>query len=143
MLKIIGIVGFAIVMTGCATTPPPMSETKLAPKDRVLSYQDKTEAASAKLIVTRDVGFIAGGCYLGLSINNVLSARLGTAETASFFVEPGELLLRVGVDPMGKGLCSVGKDVWTQRETILRVGETKMFRMTIDANGKTDILRSD
>jgi transposase-like protein len=35
------------------------------------------------------------------------------------------------------------KDDWTQRETVLRQGETECFRLTIDANGKTEILRSD
>ena len=143
MLKIIGLLGFVAVMAGCATTPPSMSEIKTAPQDRLLAYQNKTGSTTSKLVVTRDVGHLGSGCFYALSINNVLSARLDTAETASFYVEPGELLLRTGRDPSGKGLCGIGKDDWTQRETVLRAGETKMFRMTIDMNGKADIQRSD
>lgn len=143
MLKIIGIIGLVAVMAGCATTPPALSEVRTAPKERLLAFQNKTESTASKLVVTRDAGYLGGGCFYALSINNVLSARLDTSETASFYVEPGEILLRTGRDPSGNGLCGIGKDDWTQRETVLRAGETKMFRMTIDMNGKTDIQRSD
>lgn len=133
----------SVVLAGCATTPPSLSEIRPAPKERLLAFQNKTEATSSKLVVTRDTGLVGGMCFYTLSINNVLAARLDTSETASFYLEPGELLLRVGTDSEGKGLCSFALDGWTQRETILRAGETKTFRMTIDASGKTDIQRSD
>jgi hypothetical protein len=58
-------------------------------------------------------------------------------------VNAGDVLLRVGRDPQGKGLCAFGKGEWTQRETVLRPDETKYFRLSIDANGKTDIQRGD
>jgi len=44
---------------------------------------------------------------------------------------------------LGKGLCGLGLDEWTQRETVVSQGETKYFRLSIDANGKTDIQRSE
>jgi hypothetical protein len=73
----------------------------------------------------------------------VLAARFDVGETAHFYVDPGEILLRVGRDPLGKGLCATGQDRWTQRETVIKSGETKYFRISTDANGKKDIERAE
>ncbi|MDP2882483.1 MAG: hypothetical protein Q8N89_12965 [Azonexus sp.] len=132
-----------LVLAGCATTPLPASQAKPAPKERIFAFQDKTATNSATAVVTRDDGFLGSGCYYGFWINGVLAARLDVAETSSFFVEPGEHVLRVGIDPQGKGLCSAGSGNWTQRETILRANEPKFFRLSLDLNGKADIERSE
>ena len=57
----------------------------------------------------------------------------------------GELKLRLcaGRDPEGKGLCGIRQGEWTQRETTLKPGDLRYFRLSIDANGKPDIQRSD
>jgi len=128
---------------GCATTPMSASQATPVASDRVLAFQESSSAASGTLIVTRDQGFLGGGCYYGFFINDILAARFDVAETAKFQVQPGELVLRSGRDPEGRALCGAGQQEWTQRETILRDGETKYFRLSIDANGKTDIQRAD
>jgi hypothetical protein len=94
-------------------------------------------------VITRDQGFIASACYLAVAIDGAVAARLDIGETARFYVKHGEILLRVGRDPQGKGQCGFGQDEWTQRETVVRQGETKYFRLSIDANGKTDIQRPE
>jgi hypothetical protein len=76
-----------------------------------------------------------------LSINRTLAARLDVREVA--YIDPGEVLLRVAGDPQGQGLCGLGTDHWTQRETLFKPAETKHFRLTIDVNGQLDIQRSD
>lgn len=128
---------------GCATTPMPPGQAASVAPDRLVAFQEKSTDASGTLIVTRDEGFLGGGCYSGFFINDILAARFDVAETAKFYVQPGELVLRSGRDPQGRALCGVGQQEWTQRETILRDGETKYFRLSIDANGKTDIQRAD
>jgi hypothetical protein len=133
----------ACVLAGCATTPLPAAQAKPAPKDRILAFQEKTATKNATAVVTRDEGLLGSGCYYGFWINGVLAARFDVAETSSFFIEPGEHVLRVGIDPQGKGLCAVGPGYWTQRETILRADEPKFFRLSIDPNGKADIERSE
>ena len=133
----------ALALTGCATTPVPATSAKQAPAERVLAFQTKLEGPSGKLIVTRDEGFLGGGCFYALSINGIVAARLDVGETSAFFVSPGEVLLRAGRDPQGKALCALGQDEWTQRETLVRDKETKYFRLSIDMNGKTDIQRAD
>ena len=129
---------------GCNTTPTSPSETQPAAPDRVLSFQERSAANAATIVVTRDQGFtLGGGCFYALFINGTLAARFEPGETASFYVEPGEILLRVGRDPYGRGLCAVQQDEWTQRETLMRAGETKHFRLLITTNGKADIQRAE
>lgn len=133
----------ALLLGGCATTPVPMSAAKQAPPDRVLAFQITGGDKTATVTVIRDEGYIGSGCFYAVHIDKVLAARLDVAEYARFYVQPGEIVLRVGRDPQGAGLCGVQLDNWTQRETLLKPGEQKFFRLSIDTNGKLDIQRTD
>ncbi|MEX3986016.1 hypothetical protein AB4Y45_44915 [Paraburkholderia sp. EG287A] len=134
----------AIALTGCASEPMSLTSATKAPSERVTAYQTVPPGIdSGMLVITRDSGFTGGACFYAVSINGKLAARLDTGETARFIVPAGEVLLRSGRDPQGKGLCSLVKGEWTQRETALKPGETKLFRLSIDMNGKTDIQRAD
>lgn len=134
---------WALLITGCATTPVPASQATVVPNDRLVAFQERTTTTSSTLIVTRDEGLIGSGCFYSFLIDGVVAARFATSETARFYVAPGEHRLRVGRDLEGRGLCGTDRDAWTQRETLLRAGEQKSFRLSIDANGATDIQRSD
>lgn len=117
---------FSLVLSlgliGCATTPMPPSQAAQVASDRLLAFQERSADATGTLVVTRDKGLLGGGCYYGFFINDVLAARFDVAETASFYIEPGELVLRSGRDPKGRALCGLSQQEWTQRETILRDG---------------------
>jgi hypothetical protein len=113
------------------------------PSDRLVGFQKPIEGPSGILVLTRDKGMLGSGCYYGFFIDNTLAARIDNSETAAFTVPTGELVLRAGRDPDGRALCGVGQQEWTQRETIMRDGEKKYFRLSIDLNGKTDIQRAD
>lgn len=130
---------------GCATVPIHPDDAQPVPNDRILAFQQKTSSATSTLIVTRDEGFLGGGCFLAFSINGILAARFDPSETSKFYLESGETLLQVDWDPQGRGLCSpnIKWDNPTQRETILRPNETKYFRLAIDLSGKPDIQRSE
>ena len=143
MHKILMLLGALAILAGCATTPIAPTVAKQTPNERILAFQQKTTGTTATLIVTRDEGLIGSGCYYSLSINGTLAARLDVGETVLFYLDPGEILLRVGRDPQGRGLCSAGQEHWTQRETILRSDEIKYFRLMLDANGAADIQRSE
>jgi hypothetical protein len=132
-----------VALAGCNTAPTSPGEARAALSDRLLDFQDITPARNATIVVTRDQGFLGSGCYYAVSINGSLAARLNSGERAQFHVEPGEVLLKVGRDPFGRGLCGLDKDEWTQRETILRPGEVKQFRLLLMDNGKADIQRAD
>jgi hypothetical protein len=144
MTFLVALVIASIVLVGCATTPVAPSAATQVPGDRLLAFQERTADATAVLVITRDAGFPGSACYFAVTLNGTLAARLDTGETARFYMTPGEIRMRVGRDPMGRGLCGLGLDAqWTQRETVVRQEETKHFRLLIDANGKTDIQRSD
>jgi len=132
-----------ISLGGCATTPVSPSTAMQAPRDRLLAFQERTDETSATLVITRDQGLTGGACYYSVTLNGTVAARLDVGETARFYVPPGEILMRGGRDPLGKGLCGTGQDHWTQRETVVREGETKYFRLSIDVNGKVDIQRAE
>jgi hypothetical protein len=133
----------ALMLSACATTPMDHARAVPVPADRLVGFQKPIEGPSGILVLTRDKGFLGSGCYYGFFIDNTLAARIDNSETATFIVPTGELLLRAGRDPEGKALCGMGKEEWTQRETIMREGEKKYFRLSIDLNGKTDIQRAD
>lgn len=108
-----------------------------------MGFQSAVAGPSGTLVLTRDKGALGSGCYYGFYVNEKLAARMDNSETASFVVPTGELVLRVGGDPSGRGLCGLSKQQWTQRETTFRDGERKFFRLSIDLNGKADIQRAD
>jgi hypothetical protein len=133
-----------VLLSGCATTPVSPSRAGRVPADRLLAFQERTADRTATIVVTRDRGMLGSGCYSSFFLNGVHAGRFDVGETATFHVPPGETLLRNGVDLEGRALCGFGaKDFWTQRETILRAGETKYFRLSLDASGKPDIQRAD
>jgi hypothetical protein len=132
-----------MALVGCATTPVDTAVAKSATSERLLAFQQKTPNTTATLIVTRDDAFAGSGCYCALYINGIFSARLGVRETSRFHLEPGEIVLRVGSDPQGSGTCSFFQEGWIQRETILKPGQIKYFRIMTPDVGIVDIQRSD
>ncbi len=143
MRHFVGLFFGLLVLSSCATTPMAPSSAVSTSSNRIVTFQAPIAEPSGTLVVTRDKGMLGSGCYYGFFINNVLAARFDNSETATFHVAAGELVLRYGRDPQGRGLCATMKQEWTQRETILRDGETKYFRLSIDVNGKMDIQRAD
>lgn len=136
-------IALCLTLCGCATTPIPASTAKQVPDSRLLAFKAQPSGQFGTLVVTRDEGLLGSACFYAVSVNGVTAARLDVGEKATLFVEPGELVLRAGRDPQGKGVCSGDKDNWTQRETLLRANETKYFRLSLDANGKPDIQRGE
>lgn len=132
-----------VFLSACATSPTPKSLATPVPPDRLYSKQAKTSIDVATLVVTRDQGVLGSACYFGLWIDTALAGRFDVSETATFYVPAGEHLLKVGRDPMGEGLCHPDTGSWVQRETMLKAGETKNFRISLDPSGTSDIHRAD
>jgi hypothetical protein len=136
------IVALSAVLAGCfvspwhgGTTPAALEKAKAAPQERLLAFQERKETTTATLVVTRDKGALGGACYYAVEINGKLAARLDIAETSRFYMEPGKVLLRAGRDPLGKGLCAIAQEEWTQSEILLKSGETKHVRLSTDFYG--------
>lgn len=131
------------LIAGCASTPVPLSQAKPIDPARALAFQEPIDGPSATLTAIRDESALGAACYYAFSINGKLAARIDVAEVASFTLPAGEHVLRYGRDPMGQGLCATMLDTWTQRETLLKSGDRKVFRLTISQEGKLDVERAD
>jgi len=132
-----------LLMSSCATTPVSLSVAKKVPSERVFAFQDASNENTAELTVIRDKGLLGSACYLSVYVNTILSARIDVAEAVTFYLKPGEILLRAGKDPEGKGLCGADQGYWIQRETTLKAGQIKSFRLSLNQGGTLDIVRAD
>lgn len=116
------------LLAGCATSPVPSSEADPVPSSRLFAYQAPTQDDST-LIVTRDKGFVGGGCNTVVSIDGRRAAEIGAGESAKFRVAPGEHI--VSASSCGSGL--------KERETSIKAGSTKKFRISIDSAMSMDL----
>lgn len=119
-----------VLLAACSSTPPRPDQVKMVPPDRVLGLQAASDG-SATLVVTRDNGFVQGGCYMGVFVDGTMVAKLGNGERAQFYVSPGDHVL--GTWNTGSGLCSFG-DGENRREVnaAFRSGETRRFRVSVN-----------
>lgn len=127
MRLFVGAVAVAL-LAGCATSPVPSSEADPVPSSRLFAFQAPAPGGST-LVVTRDKGFVGGGCNTTVSIDGRRAAEIGTGETAKFRVTPGEHI--VSASSCGSGL--------KERETNIKAGSTKKFRISIDSSMSMDL----
>lgn len=117
-----------VLLAGCATSPVPADKADPVPSSRLFSNQ-KPGSGDAILIVTRDTGFVGGGCNTTVSIDGRKSAEIGAGETAKFFVPAGDHILSASA--CGSGL--------KEREASIKAGSTKRFRISIDSSMSMDL----
>lgn len=139
MKRAIPVLLACLVLTGCASTPVAPKDARPVPAERVAATN---ATGDAEIVVVRDVGVAAAGCYLALLVNRQLAARMDPGESVRLRVPSGELLLAAAPDPEGKALCGLFKDMRVQREFALKPGETKHFRLAVGPGGM-DVMRSD
>lgn len=82
-------------------------------------------ADAGRLIVKRDSGFMAGGCTFRLYANGEALADFRPGEVATFYVEPGELV----IGAQARGFCGSGD---SETGITLKPGQTKTLRISVD-----------
>jgi len=127
MKLFVGALAFVLV-AGCATSPVPSNEADPVPASRLFSYQ-KSVPGFSTLVVTRDKGFVGGGCNTTVSIDGKKTAEIGSGETAKFFVPSGDHI--ISASSCGSGL--------KEREANLKAENTKRFRISIDSAMSMDL----
>ncbi len=136
-MKRMALLLIAMLMAGCATHAPKPSEIRPVPADRLEAFQSPADG-DATLVVTRDLGFMGGGCFLAVFIDGKEAARIDTGERATFHVPAGHHVL--GTWNAGKALCGYreGRD---RRETDASVsaGETRRYRILLDSSGSLSL----
>lgn len=140
-------VACALLLTGCAspTTPPSPSELRPAAADRIYPLRSTSSHVTSlgRLVVVRDVGFGGSGCFYAVSVDGQLAARLDVGERVELAVPVGERVLRAHRDPMGRGLCGLQSNNWSQLETVVIEGKVKTFRLTLHTDGVPLLQRGD
>lgn len=145
MTKVLIAVCLAGLLAGCMTTittPTPQNAARPVPPERVLL---RTQG-DARIVIVRDSGYVGSACYLALYVNGSLAARIDPGESVSFSIAPGEVLLSVGYDPQGQGLCQlnvVQRPVHRTVESVVQAGQQKVFRIFTQLNVGPMITRQD
>lgn len=124
-----------LALSGCASYQS--EEVQPVPTDRLLAYQQPGKD-SVKIEVTRDVGYIGGGCLVAFTIDHQIAARIGKGESASFHVPVGKHVVGIIGDKDGEGLCS---KAMLRRELLvpLEPGGNNVFRIVSDNRTGFDI----
>lgn len=137
MRLFVGAVAVAL-LAGCSTSPVSPGEAKPVPKDRIVAFSAKPKEAYGTVVVTRDTGFLGGGCYVAVHIDGKLAARIDTGEVARFYLPTGDHLVGLGIDKQGGGMCS-WTDMLKEQSAILKEGQVKRFRVGGDSQTGLDI----
>lgn len=134
---------FSAISSGCTmfvrTEPVAFEKTKPVPAERVLAFQE-SRTGYAKVIITRDNGFMGGGCFLGVTANSVLIGRFDTEESATFFMPAGELEMAVVRDPSGKGLCGINYSAPAVEKQTIKPETTNHFRISLRAYRRPQLI---
>jgi hypothetical protein len=141
--RLFAVITAVTALAGCVTNQTQEVSVMMSvptPDDRVMAFKSPADGP-ATLTVIRDRGFIGGGCYLAFYVNKTLAARMDPGERVDLAVPAGELLLGVSRDKQGRGLCSLGGHL-IQRETVMKAGERKVFRISTNGDGNYDVFRS-
>lgn len=138
MLKITATIALAALMTGCSTSPVSFDQAKPVPGGRVMAYGQKPAGPYGTIQVSRDTGFVGGGCFVAIHIDGRPVARIDTGEAVSLFVPAGDHLVGLGADERGSGLCSFSGSLKEQSAT-LKAGQVMRFRIGGDTNVGLDI----
>ncbi len=138
MLRLFAATALLVLMTGCSTSPVAFDKAKPVPSDRVMSYGKKPAGPYGTIQVTRDTGFVAGGCFVAVHLDGRAVARIDTGEALSLYVPAGEHLIGLGADERGSGLCSWAGPLKEQSATV-QPGQVKRFRIGGDTNVGLDI----
>lgn len=118
-----------LALSGCATSHVPIDKAKPVPPDRLLLAQESV-VSGGRLQVTRDSGYMGGGCFIGFYLDGKLAATFDPGEAATFSVPEGEHIVGIG-NHGGKGLCAVDSGYRRETVTIVRPGEVKKFRISV------------
>lgn len=141
--KKIGMLVFSVLLTACSTLPVENFDRKQLPEDRKMAFQNPNDQNNAKIIVTRDSGFVASACYYAFWVDGILAGRFAPKESTTFYIPSGERVFKFGRDPIGKGACAFDKKIGNQIETIVSEKTVKSYRLTLDGSGFPSIQRDN
>lgn len=132
-MKNLAAVTMVVALSGCATSAISPKEASPIPGDRLFGLQSPPSGAHGNLVVTRDEGFMGGGCNTLINIDGKRVGEIASGEVATFYVAEGRHIIGAEID---EALCP---DVLKEREFTVQGGETRKYRISIDATGSMDL----
>ena len=144
MNKSVIAMAFIVATTsGCTvfvrTNPVAVASASRIPPDRALMFQEK-KPGSYLMTITRDEGFMGGGCFIGLEVDGKLSARFNPGDTASFYIPTATPAMQVVPDPLGQGLCGIGGWTPVPENYVLKANQDNLFRISLGAYRRPRLL---
>ena len=127
----------AILVAGCSTSPPVEGDVRAVAADKILRHASPPPGPYTTVEITRDSGWMAGGCSMIFYVNGEAAAVLDPKERATLYVPPGPAV--VGMGPKDSTFCD--QKMTRERDTTFVQGVTQRYRIFIDQNGNGDVLR--
>lgn len=121
------IIALCVLLTGCATTPVPISEATPVPPTRHLAFKSPGDG-TAPVVIRRDSGLQASVCATQVFVNGALAAYIRSGEIVTLHVPAGETILGA----MADAICAGGL---VELQVKLTPGRAAHYRIGYDTNG--------
>ena len=132
-MKLGWLVGVAIWVVACSTTPVPSSSAKPVPGDRIKAPEfTHAREGLALVVVTRDKSLTAIACTAHLYVDGTLVADLRPSEQIRLFLEEGQHLIGVSASGCIGGADQISVDVSRAKPVLLRIAAVNGYDLTIE-----------
>jgi len=127
------LVGVAILVIACTSTPVPSSSAKPIPAGRIRAPEyTKAQEGSALVVVTRDRSLTVLSCTAHLHVDGILVADLRPGEQIRLFLEEGRHLVGVSAAGCIGGADQASIDVSRAKPVLLRIAAVHGYDLTIE-----------
>jgi hypothetical protein len=127
------LVGVAILVVGCISSPVPSSSAKPIPASRVRAPEyTHAQEGFALVVVTRDKGLAVLACTAHLHVDGTLVADLRPREQIRLFLEEGQHLVGVSAADCIGGADQISVNVSRAKPVLLRIAAVNGYDLTIE-----------
>ena len=127
------LVGVAILVVACISSPVPSSSAIPIPVDRIRAPEyTHAEEGTALVVVTRDKGLAVLACTARLHVDGTLVADMRPREQIRLFLEEGQHLIGVSAADCIGGADQISVDVSRAKPVLLRIAAVNGYDLTIE-----------
>lgn len=127
--------GACVVFSGCGTTPTPIAEAQVVPKERIVNPLIVSSEVPARLSVVRDRAGQPFEHPVELWVNGIEVVRLNAGEIFQTSIDPGPVILEVRMFNFSERIFPA------QVETTLSPGKYYVYRAGLDTALRMHLIR--
>jgi hypothetical protein len=132
-MRLYWLVGVAILVVGCISSPVPSSSAKPIPASRIRAPEyTHAQEGFALVVVTRDKGLAVLACTAHLHIDGTLVADMRPREQIRLFLEEGQHLVGVSASDCIGGADQISVNVSRAKPVLLRIAAVNGYDLTIE-----------